>query len=48
MAKQWGVASYKFLDIPHPIANLTENELDQRVEALVEHVIQLFLDGQQG
>lgn len=48
MAKQWGVANFKFLDMPHPIANLTEHELDQRVVDLVEDVIPLFLDGQPG
>jgi hypothetical protein len=48
MAKQWGVARYKFLDIEHPIANLTEYELDQRVQNLVEDVRQLFLEGQPG
>jgi len=46
MAKQWGVAQYNFLDIPHPIANLMEDELDQRVEALVEDVVALFLEGE--
>jgi len=48
MAKQWGVADYKFLEIEHPIANLTEYELDQRVQNLVEDVLQLFLEGQPG
>ena len=48
MAKQWGIANFNFLDIPHPIANLTEAELDQRVEDLFEDVQKLFLDGQPG
>jgi len=30
MAEQWGVPAYRFLLMPHPIANLTEAELDQR------------------
>ncbi len=46
MAKQWGVANYQFLDIPHPIANLTERELDERVDGLVEDVVKFLLDGQ--
>ena len=46
MAAQWGVGNFRFLDIPHPIANLTERELDQRVENLVEDVLRLFLEGQ--
>ncbi len=46
MAAQWGVANFRFLEIPHPIANLTDAELDQRVDSLVEEVLQLFLEGQ--
>jgi len=42
MAAQWGVANFRFLEMPHPIANLTEAELDERVASLVEDVIQLF------
>ena len=44
MAAQWGVANFRFLQMPHPIANLTESELDQRVESLVEDVIKLFME----
>jgi hypothetical protein len=29
---------YAFLDTPHPIANLTEKELDGRADALAEAV----------
>ncbi len=46
MAKQWGLADYRFLDIPHPIANLTEAELDERARSLVEEVETLLLEGQ--
>ena len=46
MAKQWGIAEFKFLDMPHPIANLTESELDSCAENLLEDVLKLFLDGQ--
>ena len=48
MAKQWGSADFKFLDIPHPIANLSEPELDLRVENLIDEVRHLFLTGQPG
>ena len=44
MAAQWGVANFRFLEIPHPIANLTEPELDQRVDSLVEDVVKLFME----
>jgi hypothetical protein len=46
MAKQWGVANYRFLDIPHPIGNLTEGELNQLVDGMVDDVLKLFLEGQ--
>jgi hypothetical protein len=46
MAKNWGIPDYRFLDMPHPIANLTESELNNRSEGLVEALIQLFKEGQ--
>jgi len=39
MAKSWGEPDYRFLDMPHPIANLTEQELDERVDALLDSVV---------
>ena len=46
MAKNWGVPDYRFLDIPHPIANLTEAELDNRAETIIDDVIKLIKEGQ--
>jgi hypothetical protein len=46
MAEQWGLPSYKFLAMPHPIANLTEDQLDQRARAIVSDVVKLLLSGQ--
>jgi hypothetical protein len=46
MAKNWGLPDYRFLEIPHPIANLTEAELDQRAENVFEDVIELIQKGQ--
>jgi hypothetical protein len=34
MAASWGKPGYPFLDTPHPIANLTEADLDERADAL--------------
>jgi hypothetical protein len=34
MASSWGVPGYAFLDVPHPIANLTDAELDARADEL--------------
>jgi hypothetical protein len=46
MAEQWGQPNYRFLAMPHPIANLTEAELDQRARAMVPDVVKLLLQGQ--
>ena len=42
MATSWGVPGYRFLETPHPIANLTDKELDDRAAALVEPVLALL------
>ncbi len=36
MAASWGKPGYPFLDTPHPIANLTETDLDKRAEELAD------------
>ena len=46
MAEQWGVPTYKFLMMPHPIANLTETQLDQRAREIVPEIVKLLLQGQ--
>ncbi len=46
MAVAWGVPNYKFLNMPHPIANLAEEELDQRAREMVPQIVQLLLEGQ--
>lgn len=47
MAQAWGIPNYKFLSMPHPIANLTEKELDQRAREIVPQIVQLLLQGQE-
>ena len=44
MAQAWGVPDFKFLTMPHPIANLTEEELDQRAEETVPKIIGFLLE----
>jgi hypothetical protein len=39
MAASWGVPGYRFVEMPHPIANLTEKEIDEQVDRLVPKVI---------
>jgi hypothetical protein len=48
MAQSWGVPEYKFLSLPHPIANLTEAELDSRARAIAPDIVRLLLKGQEG
>ncbi len=42
MAEQWGLPHYPFIAMPHPIANLTEAELNARADVLVEQVVKLI------
>ena len=46
MARSWGVPDFRFIAMPHPIANLKDAELDQRAEAIVPEVVRLLLEGQ--
>lgn len=45
MADRWGVTDYRFLVTEHPIANLTDAELDARADRLVDRVIAFFAPG---
>ena len=47
MAESWGKPGYPFLDMPHPIANLTEAQLDQRAREIVPEVVKLLMTGQE-
>lgn len=42
MAKSWGIPDYPFLDMPHPIANLSGKALDKRADDILEHVAWLL------
>lgn len=39
MAKNWGAPDYAFIVTPHPIANLTEAELNTRADELTGQVL---------
>ena len=47
MARSWGLAEFRFLEMPHPIANLTEEQLDQRAREIAPAVIDLLREGQE-
>ena len=42
MAANWGVKDYQFLVTSHPIANLTEEELDAQADDLATQVMDFF------
>lgn len=42
MAASWGVKDYQFLVTAHPIANLTQDELDTRADELAAQVLDFF------
>jgi hypothetical protein len=46
MAEAWGVPAYRFLSLPHPIANLSDAQLDQRAREIAPEVVKLLLQGQ--
>jgi len=43
MSKQWGDPKYPFLVMEHPIANISADELHQRVETIVPQIVELLL-----
>jgi len=47
MAVAWGLPNYKYLAVQHPIANLTEDELNQRAQEIVPQIVDLLLQGQE-
>ncbi|MBI4083268.1 MAG: hypothetical protein HY423_11725 [Candidatus Lambdaproteobacteria bacterium] len=46
MATNWGVPEYRFLEMRHPISNLTEAQLDARADAIIDQVLWLLKTGQ--
>jgi hypothetical protein len=46
MASNWGVPDYRFLSTPHPIANLSNIELEERVNGILDDVVKLLKEGQ--
>ena len=46
MARAWGLKEFRFLNMPHPIANLTGEQLDQRARDITPQVVKLLLEGQ--
>jgi hypothetical protein len=47
MARSWGLKNFRFLEMQHPIANLTPAQLDERAAVITPQVVNLLLEGQQ-
>ena len=47
MASNWGIPGFRFLSVPHPVANLNDAELDQRADDVVDDVVDLLKNGQE-
>ena len=48
MARLWGVPGFRFVSMPHPLANLGEDAIGERADALTEKVLALLREGQPG
>ena len=46
MARTWGLPDFRFIAMPHPIANLTDAQLDERAAAIAPEVVKLLMEGQ--
>ena len=46
MAALWGVPGFRFITMPHPLATLTSEGIEQRADALTEKVLALLQEGQ--
>ena len=46
MAELWGVPDFKFVMMPHPLASLTSNDIDQYATDLTDKVLGLLQEGQ--
>ena len=48
MAAKWGADEFQFLAVPHPVANLSDDELDRRADSVIDDVVRLLKEGQHG
>ena len=46
MARSWGLKNFRFLEMQHPIANLTPAQLDERAAVITPQAVKLLLEGQ--
>lgn len=48
MAELWGVPDFRFVMMPHPLASLTAEGVEQRADELLDKVLALLQKGQPG
>ena len=48
MAELWGVPDFRFVMMPHPLASLTAEGVEQRADELLDKVLTLLEKGQPG
>jgi hypothetical protein len=46
MAELWGVPDFRFVMMPHPLASLTPDDVEERATELLEKVLKLLREGQ--
>ncbi len=46
MSSKWGIPEFRFLSVPHPVANLSDAELDRRADGVINDVVKLLKEGQ--
>jgi hypothetical protein len=46
MAELWGVPNFRFVMMPHPLASLTPQDIDQHCDVLLGKVVALLQEGQ--
>jgi hypothetical protein len=46
MSSKWGIPEFRFLSVPHPVANLNDAELNQRADDIINDIVKLLKEGQ--
>ena len=46
MAANWGVPGFRFLSMPHPVANLNDADLNDRANEVIGEVLKLLQQDQ--
>jgi hypothetical protein len=46
MAELWGVPEFKFIMMPHPLASLTPDDIEEYADNLISEVLGLLQEGQ--